>query len=101
MSYESMNIIEGKFKLPMLRGEHTAKIQHFREMESSIASDLSNWLCNIYIEVRHMSLHELGATEEMLKVSMQFKSMDYISDIHFVSSSSPPILTWIISTKLC
>lgn len=68
MSYESMNIIEGKFKLPMLRGEHTQQIQHFREMEHLMATDLSNWLCNVYLEVRHMSLHELGATEEMLKV---------------------------------
>lgn len=100
MSYESMNIIEGKFKLPMLRGEHTAKIQHFREMESSIASDLSNWLCNIYIEVRHMSLHELGATEEMLKVSKIEKS-EYSSNVHYETSCSPPILIWIISTKLC
>jgi hypothetical protein len=69
MTYESMSIIEGKFKLPMLRGEHTAAIQHFRKFEERMAKDLDNWLCNIYIEVRHMSLHELGATDDMLKVS--------------------------------
>jgi hypothetical protein len=79
MSYESMSIIEGKFKLPMLRGEHTQKIQHFREMETSIASDLTSWLCNIYVEVRHMSLHELGATEEMLK-SADF-DLDYFNKV--------------------
>jgi hypothetical protein len=79
MSYESMSIIEGKFKLPMLRGEHTSKIEHFREMEEYYASDLSNWLCNIYIEIRHMSLHELGATEEMLK-SADF-DLDYFNKV--------------------
>jgi hypothetical protein len=79
MSYESMSIIEGKFKLPMLRGEHTSKIEHFREMEECYASDLTNWLCNIYIEVRHMSLHELGATEEMLK-SADF-DLDYFNKV--------------------
>jgi hypothetical protein len=43
-------------------------VQQFKTMEQLIANDLHNWLCNIYIEVRHMSLSELGATDEMLKV---------------------------------
>lgn len=68
MSFESMSLVEGKFRLPLLRGEHTAQFQHFRTMESTIADDLDEWLCNIYFEVRQMSLHELGATDEMLKV---------------------------------
>ena len=79
MSYESMSIINGKFKLPLLRGEHTPKFQHFREMEQAMGSDLSNWLCNVYIEIRLMSLHELGATEEMLK-SANF-DLDYFNKV--------------------
>ena len=59
MSYESMSLVEGKMKLPMLKGEHTTDIQHFKHMEKTIADDLSNWLCNIYIEIRLMSLDEL------------------------------------------
>lgn len=68
MSFESMSIIEGKIKLPLLRGEHSPAVQHFSKMEKLMASDLNNWLCNMYVEVRHMSLHELGATDDMLKV---------------------------------
>lgn len=51
MTYESMSIIEGKFKLPMMRGEHSPAVTQFKEMETLMASDLHNWLCNIYIEV--------------------------------------------------
>lgn len=34
-----------------------------------MANDLTNWICNIYIEVRHVSLEELGVDEALLKVS--------------------------------
>lgn len=69
MAYETMSLIEGKLKLPFLQGEHSPAIQHFRDMEVSMASNLNNWLCNGYMEVRHMSLDELGADEAMLKVN--------------------------------
>ena len=68
MTYESMSIVEGKFKLPLIRGEHSQSVQHFKTMERMMAEDLHNWLCNIYIEVRHMSMNELGVSNDMLKV---------------------------------
>jgi hypothetical protein len=68
MVFDSMALIEGKLRLPMLRGEHSPAYQHFRTMEECMAKDLNHWLCNIYIEIRHLSLTELGATEAMLKV---------------------------------
>lgn len=55
MSYESMSIIEGKIKLPMMRGEHSPSVQHFKAMEQNMADNLRNWLCNIYIEVTNIS----------------------------------------------
>jgi hypothetical protein len=54
MSFASMSLIEGKFKLPLLRGEHSPHIQHFRSMEQIIARDLDAWLCNIYFEVTNV-----------------------------------------------
>lgn len=30
MCYENMTLIEGKLKLPLLRGEHSKKVQHFK-----------------------------------------------------------------------
>lgn len=56
MCNEHMGLIEGKFKLPILRGEHSPATQHYRTMEQAIAHDLQNWLCNIYFEVRRLPL---------------------------------------------
>jgi hypothetical protein len=51
MSIESMSLIEGKLKLPLLRGEHSPAVQHFQQMEQVVSENLNNWLCNVYIEV--------------------------------------------------
>jgi hypothetical protein len=56
MSFENMSLIEGKLKLPMIRGEHSPAIRHFKSMEQLMADDLSNWLCNVYLEVRRMKV---------------------------------------------
>ena len=55
MTYENMTIVEGKVKLPLLKGEHSPAVQHFKTMEKLMCSDLHNWLCNIYVEVRCLS----------------------------------------------
>lgn len=69
MSYESMSLVEGKIKLPFLRGEHGPGTRHFRDMERGMAHNLDQWLCNGYIEVRHMALAELNGDEALLTVS--------------------------------
>jgi hypothetical protein len=54
MCTPQFSVVEGRFKLPILRGEHTPSIQHYRTIEHSIGEDLNNWLCNIYVEVKHL-----------------------------------------------
>ena len=49
---EHLSCVEGKFKLPMLRGEHSPKVMNFKEIEQAIAYDLNTWLANIYLEIR-------------------------------------------------
>jgi hypothetical protein len=51
MSYDNLSLIEGKVKLPILRNEHSPAIQLFKVMEKTMANDLSNWICNLYLEV--------------------------------------------------
>ena len=88
MCLENLSIIEGKYKLPMLKGEHTSSTQHFRDIEKSIAVDLDNWLCNIYIEVRHLPLSVVDSKNEIsynfidkrLEVKAASKS-DYLNQI--------------------
>ena len=78
MCSESMSLVSGKFKLPVLKGEQGLSVQHFRRMEELVASDLNFWLCNIYLEVRPVSLTELGASEAMLKVRLFFQDTNEI-----------------------
>jgi hypothetical protein len=51
MCCENLSIVEGKYRLPILRGHHSPKTTHFTQLDEALGADLSNWLCNIYIEV--------------------------------------------------
>lgn len=54
MCTPQFSVVEGRFKLPILRGEHTPSVQHYRTIEHIIGDDLNSWLCNIYIEIKHL-----------------------------------------------
>lgn len=47
-------IVSGKIRLPLFRGEPSPSLEHFKNIEQLIADDLNNWLCNIYVEIRHL-----------------------------------------------
>lgn len=73
MCYEKGSLIEGKIKLPLMTGEHSPAVAQFKDMEQHIACDLSQWIGNIYLEVRHMNYEELskqpGTENSTLEVS--------------------------------
>lgn len=52
MCNEHFNIVSGRFRLPLLRGEHGVAVQSYKSMESIVGNNLGAWLCNLYIEVR-------------------------------------------------
>lgn len=52
MCNENLSIIRGKFKLPLLRGTYSPALSHFGHINDALSTDLSNWLCNMYFEVR-------------------------------------------------
>ena len=62
MCNELINLVDGKFRLPFLRGAPSPSIQHFRTIEKSIANDLQNWLCNGYIEIRRLPIKAVTGT---------------------------------------
>ena len=47
----SMDVVEGKFKCPLLRGHYDQKVDSFRKTEDLICLDLDHWLCNLYFQV--------------------------------------------------
>jgi hypothetical protein len=61
----------------MLKGHHGA-IEHFRDMEKAIAHDLNNWLCNIYIEIRHLPL-AVVETKNQVNYNFIDKKLDVVT----------------------
>lgn len=44
---------------PVLQGEPTPLIDKYGQIESLLIDDLTHWLCNIYVDVRHLSKEHL------------------------------------------
>ncbi|KAG2767087.1 hypothetical protein JG687_00014198 [Phytophthora cactorum] len=47
-------VVQGKFKLPLLRGEMDHTMDKYQDMEKMYQADLTSWLCNFYIQVYHL-----------------------------------------------
>lgn len=54
MCNEHLGVVNGKFRLPFLRGEMSPELEHFSGVEKAMAHDLNTWMCNGYIEIRHL-----------------------------------------------
>ncbi|OWZ15453.1 hypothetical protein PHMEG_00010900 [Phytophthora megakarya] len=54
LSTPEFQIIQGKFKVPLLRGEMDHTMDKYQDMEKMYQSDLSSWLCNFYFQVFHL-----------------------------------------------
>ncbi|XP_072234877.1 uncharacterized protein ofcc1 [Leuresthes tenuis] len=59
----SINLIQGRFKTPMLRGEPSTRLDQFKKIEALISSDLDHWLCNLYFQVKRLSPGTSGKQE--------------------------------------
>ncbi|XP_016069032.1 PREDICTED: orofacial cleft 1 candidate gene 1 protein [Miniopterus natalensis] len=53
----NFDVVEGKFKCPLLRGRYDQKVNNFRKIEDLICLDLDHWLCNLYFQVIKLPLH--------------------------------------------
>lgn len=58
--------IEGRFQLPMLRGEVDLDVDQFVKMEQRWGSDLDNWLGNLYIEVARIPREQTGEGDALV-----------------------------------
>ncbi len=54
MCSPTFDVIEGKFKVPFLRGEVDPGLTLHSEIDDRIRRDLDNWLCNMYFDVQHL-----------------------------------------------
>lgn len=51
----SSDLIEGKFKLPLMLGELDTTFDKFSDFEGAYARNLDEWLSNCYVEVRKIN----------------------------------------------
>ena len=49
---EHFDIVQGKCKVPMLRGPMRQNIDRFSKIQTLMHKDLDNWLANLYFEVK-------------------------------------------------
>ncbi|CAK4098589.1 unnamed protein product [Aphanomyces euteiches] len=55
------DVVAGCFKVPLIRGDVDHTISKFRDIEHMHSTDLSSWLCNMYVTVRHLPRERLDA----------------------------------------
>ncbi|XP_067936655.1 uncharacterized protein [Watersipora subatra] len=68
----TFEVVEGKYKAPMLRGEMDMKLEKHSQIEEIIASDLDHWLCNTYFEIIRLPRYIDGQKE--YEVELKFSS---------------------------
>ncbi|XP_059502324.1 uncharacterized protein ofcc1 [Stegostoma tigrinum] len=65
-----MEILEGKYKCPLLRGHKDSKIDEFRKIEDLISSDIDHWLCNLYFQVIKLPKSLLGQKKYVVELQL-------------------------------
>ncbi|KAK7489378.1 hypothetical protein BaRGS_00019322 [Batillaria attramentaria] len=66
------DIVEGKYKCPLMRGPMDMDITKHEKIEELMATDLDHWLCNLYFEVVKLPRYFAGQKE--YEVELQFTS---------------------------
>jgi len=45
-------LVEGRFKVPLLKGEIDRRVEKFADIESKYTENLDSWLCNLYFQTK-------------------------------------------------
>lgn len=54
MANIDLNVVEGAFRVPMLRGAVDPEVDKYETYERTYARDVDRWLCNLYVEIQHL-----------------------------------------------
>ncbi|KAK2169280.1 hypothetical protein NP493_1197g00020 [Ridgeia piscesae] len=66
------DVVEGKYKVPFLRGEMDPQLDKHEKIEALMASDIDHWMCNLYIDIVKLPRYLAGQKE--YEVELQFSS---------------------------
>ena len=47
-------MVEGKFKVPLIRGEIDLSVDRYSDLERIYSSDIDAWMCNLYFSMRRI-----------------------------------------------
>lgn len=75
------NIINGKFRFPILRGEYSPDYMHHKDIATAISEDIENWLCNCYVDIFPHHREHLGRDEFRLQNEFSARILG-IDDTH-------------------
>ena len=69
-------LVKGKFRLPLLRGEVDKSIDRYQSFQKAYELELDRWLCNMYVEIvprsREKALQGTGAVLREREVEMDY-----------------------------
>ena len=76
-------IIHGRFRLPFLRGPFDRGIKKYDDVEKRYASDLSLWLSNLYIDIRHLprEIHENGSQSARGEFDIEYDHVNSVLNL--------------------
>ncbi|CDI75721.1 hypothetical protein, conserved [Eimeria praecox] len=61
-------LIEGRFKVPLLRGSVDPSIRRYLDVERLISNNLDSWLCNLYFRCERLPQYTRGQVEFELQL---------------------------------
>ncbi|XP_029004837.1 uncharacterized protein ofcc1 isoform X3 [Betta splendens] len=81
----TLDLVQGRFRTPLLRSEPNAQLDQFKKIEDLISSDLDHWLCNLYFEVKRLPPGTSGGPERCVTVSVPHPDPATASppDVHY------------------
>ncbi len=83
MSTARFSLIEGSFRVPLMRGLVDERLSKYEHMEQIVSNDLDQWLCNLYFDVRHLPRYmdqqkeytvEMNFTSKLLRLNRRVDS---------------------------
>eukprot|EP00794_Sanderia_malayensis_P012036 gene12036-13278_t len=85
----NFDVVEGKYKTALLRGNVDSSIDKFGTIEKLIASDIDHWLCNLYFEIVKLPKYLAGQKE--YEVELQFTSQTSSSLSRQMETTGKPL----------
>ena len=91
MINEHFDIVSGRFKIPLMRGEQGVSIENYQSIESIMGNNLDSWLCNMYLEVRHFPLHmlEKESNQRTSEYDIEFNFINKILNMNLANKKLP------------